>query len=175
MLSLMHENARASRCLPKHDLKEVKRLAVCATEFLSCRYDSFVREDPAAATLQIYSNDSTPLKAKVHVSLALSDTAFKRKAHQGAEVLVQCCFCRRVVAGELQTRMKLTEPTALTRGKDAKSNMLVSLDTYSPLRCLGLSGIAIEIKIFDRALMSALKDLHHRNHLYAHTRMVHSS
>ena len=169
MINLLHGNAKASAVLSRDDLRAITALTEHAKQFLDSRYEQFVRADSSGALMQIYSNDGTPVKTKVHVAATLtSDTCASKKLHlkqhQGIELLVQASFCRRRVGGELDTCATFNDPTPLSFGKTCEAIFATSLRSFSSLRSFGHQGIALEVKVFDRGTFSKLSNLFQRNH-----------
>jgi hypothetical protein len=129
-------------------------------------YRLFVQTDPNATILQIYGNDGTPCRSRIRISFTVGSENCKREGGKTVELLVGASFCRRFVAGTLESSISLTDPLPMSYGKSAKANFACALDSYKTLRSMGHRGFAIEIKVFDRALFTALDSLFRQFHLH---------
>ena len=127
MLALLQQNAKAGTSLDRKQLRHLTRLSEAFKECAASDWHAFINEDPCGNLMQIYGNDGTPVRAKVHLTRNLSGETFSRKAHLGTELLVQAAFLRRRTAGDLHTRALLTDPLPLTEGKTAKAILACSL------------------------------------------------
>lgn len=162
-------NARASHVLDKSQLGLVTRTTEIAKLHLDIAYIRFVRADPQCAILQIYGNDGTPVRVNVfNRAHAVGAKRVRTEGGSGIELLVQICFARKVVGGRLESALRLVDPLPLTHGKTAKAIFSASLAFFKGLRALGHKGIAIEVKIFDRAVFQAMHLLYSQYHMQRH-------
>ena len=165
-------NARMGTPLDRKQLRDMQKLTEASKLVLEWSYEEFVKTDPGCPLLHIYGNDGTPTRVKVRVSLKHGDGRVHRTGHKGTELLVQACFCRKRVAGILETACRLIDPLPMSHGKGAHATFSCCFRAWKALRAYGHRGIAIEFKIFDRALLQALDNAFRQYHFDRHMRAM---
>ena len=167
LASICSANAKSSCTLAADELQPVIRTTEIGKHWVDDAFSDFVTSDPHGAVLQAYESDGTPARLTIYDrSHSTGCTRVFREGGRSVELLLQVIFARRFHAGRVISACRVLDAVPLTNGKSAKAIFATSLRFFRTIASYGHLGIGIEVKVFDRALFSALTLLYTQYHLY---------
>ena len=167
LASICSANAKCSCTLAADELQAVIRITEIGKHWVDDAFSHFVTSDPHGAVLQVYESDGTPARLTIYDrSHSTGCTRVFREGGRSVELLLQVIFARRFHAGRVISACRVLDAVPLTNGKSAKAIFATSLRFFRTIASYGHLGIGIEVKVFDRALFSALTLLYTQYHLY---------
>lgn len=162
--------AAPSQVLGKADMSMSRRLCEASKAWLRQRAVQWVRRRTTEPILQQSSADGTPINTMRRFAGALGHLSVVRHGRQTAEYLVQRVF---LMGCDMRPIPIFRDPPEMAT-KTAAAHMKAGLDLFPCAREIGHEGLLVEHKVYDRAVMSAMKKLWDRwaaAHLHHTTEM----
>ena len=147
--------AAPSNVLSNADLDLCRRLCEGSKLWLRQRALQFIAARSEEPLLQQSSADGTPINTRFVFTKTLDHLQVVRHARQTAEYLVQRVV---LMSADGQARAVFRDPVEMSN-KTASAHMRAAMELFPCAREVGHTDLLVEHRVFDRAVMSAMKKL----------------
>ena len=144
--------AKPSHCCDKRELESLKWLCEASKEWLKRRALELVNDNAEEPLLIHSSSDGTPITTRTMNKYIWDNLEVKRNARETNEFLVQRVF---VMATDFKPRCVFEDPTNM-QDKTVSTHMRAGMDLFPFPREQGHTGLLVDHKVYDRAVMSGL-------------------